>query len=178
MMEVLFLLASKIRSTLRNRTVLALENLALRQQLAILNHTIDARGFYPSGGGGGGSVVERVFGTVVVSRPFAGAFAQIAAGGTYETVLTGINAGQTDADVLVSRIQSGGAPFDTTASPVWQPAQLSIQPMGAARLQIALPGNTEAGYAVLYGDRQVDGTALFKTLKDDIIISEAGGWPV
>ena len=37
MIEALFLLASLIRSSLKNRTELALENLALRQQLAILN---------------------------------------------------------------------------------------------------------------------------------------------
>jgi putative transposase len=37
MIEALFLLVSLIRSSLKNQTELALENLALRQQLAILN---------------------------------------------------------------------------------------------------------------------------------------------
>ena len=37
MIEALFLLVSLIRSTVKNQTELALENLALRQQLAILN---------------------------------------------------------------------------------------------------------------------------------------------
>jgi hypothetical protein len=39
MMEALFLLVSLIKSTLGNRTAPALENLDLRQQLAILNRT-------------------------------------------------------------------------------------------------------------------------------------------
>lgn len=42
-MEALFLLVSMLRSALRNRTALAHENLALREQLAILNRTIHAR---------------------------------------------------------------------------------------------------------------------------------------
>ena len=37
MIEALFLLVSLTRSSIKNRTELALENLALRQQLAILN---------------------------------------------------------------------------------------------------------------------------------------------
>ena len=46
--------------------------------------------------------------------------------------------------------------------------------MGTAQVQVTLPGNTLAGYGVFSGKTHIDGTALFKSIENNHILSEAG----
>ncbi len=132
---------------------------------------IRARGFYSSGhANGSGSITE----SFTEGSALLGVFAQIAAGGSYQTVLTGINTGQTNAGILVSLIKSDGTRFQTPAGTPSEPVQFNIPPMGTARLQVTLPGDSVAGYGVFSGKMQIDGTALFKSLEGNHILSEAG----
>jgi uncharacterized delta-60 repeat protein len=132
---------------------------------------IRARGFHASGrGNGSGSIIE----SFTEGSALLGVFAQIAAGGSYQTVLTGINTGQTNADILVSLIKSDGTRFQTPDGRPSEPVQFDIPPMGTARFQATLPGDTVAGYGVFSGKMLIDGTALFKSLEGDHILSEAG----
>ena len=105
---------------------------------------------------------------------FTGVFAQIAAGGGYQTTLTSINTGQTTADVTVTLARSDGSAFDPIGSATAEPAHFNIKPMGGARLQAALPGDTVAGFARLGSNIPIDGTALFKMVRNDLVVSEAG----
>jgi uncharacterized delta-60 repeat protein len=132
---------------------------------------IRARGFYSSGhGNGSGSITE----SFTEGSALLGVFAQIAAGGSYQTVLTGINTRQTTADILVSLIKSDGTRFLTPQGTPSEPVQFNIPPMGTARLPVTLPSDTVVGYGVFSGKMQIDGTALFKSIQGNHILSEAG----
>ena len=132
---------------------------------------VRARGYYATGyGNGSGSMTE----TVLPAASVTGVFAQVAAGGSYQTILTGINTDRINHDVHVSLVRSDGTPFKDAAGNPMSPAQFSLPPMGTLRFQAALPGGTVAGYGVFAGNAPIDGTALFRSLQGNTIISEAG----
>ncbi len=138
------------------------------------NSYIRARGFYGTGyGNASGSISEKVLEAVAETDVFA----QIASGGNYQTVLTGINTAQIPADILVSLLKSDGTPFNNAAGIPADPIPLTIPPMGTARIEFALPGATVSGYGLFSGQMKLDGTALFKSLQNNVILSEAGVGP-
>ncbi len=102
---------------------------------------------------------------------FSGLFPQIASGGSYQTSLIGINVDQTPADLLLSLFKGNGTPFDSRYADL---VHFLINPMGTANLQLASTGDVVAGYARIYGSARIDGTALFKSVKDNLVLSEAG----
>jgi hypothetical protein len=132
---------------------------------------IRARGYYATGANSGsGSIAEALISTTSV----VGIFAQIAAGGSYETVLTGINTGPFNEDVLVALTQSNGEPFATSGGNASEPVQFSLPPMGSATFPIQLAGETMSGYGIFSGNVEIDGTALFKSMQNGLVLSEAG----
>ncbi len=132
---------------------------------------IRARGSYASGAdNGSGSIAE----SIIATSSILAIFAQVAAGGAYETVLTGINTGQVYANVLLTLRKSDGTPLQTPAGSVAEPELLTIPPMGTVTLPISRSGDTVSGYALLSSTLQVEGTALFKSMHNNLILSEAG----
>jgi hypothetical protein len=105
---------------------------------------------------------------------FSGIFAQMAAGGMYRTEFVEVNTTATAADVVVSLSQWDGFPYAYLSGEEEGLLHLNVGPMGAAHLEISLAGDTVSGYARLLSDIPIDGLALFKTLKDNLILSEAG----
>jgi hypothetical protein len=104
-------------------------------------------------------------------------FPQIAAGGapTYRTTVVGMNVGNRPATVNISMTGSDANPFPgsfldkATAS-----LNVAINSMGTVRLDAVLDGPTAAGYAKLLSDVPLSGSAVFKTVSGNTILSEAG----
>jgi hypothetical protein len=103
---------------------------------------------------------------------FTGVFPQIAAGGYYQTILTNINTGAVPADVLVS-LKWHGAPVGVPADGLSDLRHFLINPMGTASFAIALAGGVNVGYAQLFASLLIDGTALFQSWENNLILSEA-----
>jgi len=125
-------------------------------------------------------------------------FPQIAAGGTnppYRTSIVGINTGSVAANVSLSLTKSNGNPFPITvlnsaeslpnspSAPQGEPLaagrtgnsfNFAIPAGGLARYEASASGDTASGYAKLLSSVPVTGTALFKTMNNDAIQSEAG----
>jgi hypothetical protein len=96
-------------------------------------------------------------------------FAQVAAGGSYRTILVGMNPNSVAANALAGVFKSDGTRFDSLSADV----NLSIQPMGIARIDVTGSGDTAAGYARLAGDSQLEGAALFRTMDGNSVTGEA-----
>jgi hypothetical protein len=124
-------------------------------------------------------------------------FPQIATGGSpaYNTSIVGINTGSVAAVANLSLTKSDGTPFpitllnnpviptDSAAAPQQAVAAVSnggstfdfsIPAGGTARFEATAAGDTTAGYAKIAGSVPVNGTALFKTVSNNVIQSEAG----
>ncbi len=104
---------------------------------------------------------------------FVGVFAQIATGGAYRTILTGLNIGAAAADVLVSLVKSDGTSFGPLASGVAPPVPFLLNSRGILSLQAVLSGDAISGYARLAGGQQFVGSALIRAMHGDVILSEA-----
>lgn len=123
---------------------------------------------------------------------------QVAAGGNpaYRTSIVAVNTGAVAAWANLSLARSDGSPFPVTIlndpanlpSPGYYDAStsdasagrfastfnLSIPPGGTARYEASAPGDLVAGYAALSSSSQIAGAALFETVANGIILSEAG----
>ena len=105
----------------------------------------------------------------------ASVFPQVAAGGGYRTLIVGVNTGSVSAAVNVSFTGSDGNPIRVMIEgETGNSFNLSIPPMGTARLETAALGGILTGYAKLLSSIPVSGSALFKLLSGDKIITEAG----
>jgi hypothetical protein len=124
-------------------------------------------------------------------------FPQIATGGTpaYRTSIVGINTGSAVALANLSLTRSDGTPFPIT---VLNDPEIRLSPEGAkhdavtvvnesgssfdlaipaggtARFEATSTGDTTAGYARFTSSVPVNGTALFKTISNNEVQSEAG----
>ncbi len=102
-------------------------------------------------------------------------FPQVAAGGGYRTSVIGVNTGAVPALVNVSLTKSDGDPFPVTVlNKAGSFFNLSIAPMGTSRLETTVSGGTVSGYAKFLSNIPVNGSALFKVISGDKILSEAG----
>jgi hypothetical protein len=124
-------------------------------------------------------------------------FPQIATGGTpvYRTSIVGINTGSVAAVANLSLTKSDGTPFPITIlnAPEALPDSAAVQPEavaaasksgssfdlsiaagGTARFEATSSGDTTAGYARFASSVPVNGTALFKTVSNNAVQSEAG----
>lgn len=129
----------------------------------------------PASAGRWGNWSPWTYFTPVVAAPaFLAFFPQIVAGGDYETVLTGINAGATASGVDVALLGRDGRPFAGLPAAPYNPAHFSIPSMGTFRLPLRLAGGVEVGYARIASDGAVGGNALFRLLRGARVRCEAG----
>jgi hypothetical protein len=124
-------------------------------------------------------------------------FPQIATGGNpvYRTSIVGINTGSVAAVANLALTRSDGTPFPITIlnAPEALPDSAAVQPEavaavnksgssfnlsipagGTARFEATSSGDTTAGYARFVSSVPVNGTALFKTISNNLVQSEAG----
>ncbi len=97
------------------------------------------------------------------------------AGGEYRTSIIGVNSGNQAAIINFSLTQSSGLPLnvvvaDKTASSF----TTVVSPGGMTRLDATLQGDTTAGYASLLSNVAVTGSAIFKVMNGNKVLSEAG----
>ena len=100
---------------------------------------------------------------------FMGFFAQIAAGGYFQTELTAINTGTGTADVAFSLFRNYGGPYEPNPGTAFL-----IGPLGSASFLVSHPGDVQTGYGRIASSLPIDGIALFKMMSDGLVLSEAG----
>lgn len=106
-------------------------------------------------------------------------FPQIAVGGAqgseYRTSVVVVNAGSQASIVNESFTRSNGSAMQVTVSGTTASSfNLVVPPLGTARLQATGVTDTLAGYARLLSNVPVSGTALFKLMNGERVVSEAG----
>ncbi|MBZ5500091.1 MAG: lamin tail domain-containing protein [Acidobacteriia bacterium] len=106
-------------------------------------------------------------------------FPQIAVGGNpeYRTSVIAVNPGSQPVVVNVALIQNGSEPLRVSASgKVDSSFPIVISPGGTTRLETSIPypGDTLQGYARLLSNLPLNGSALFKLMSGNSVVSEAG----
>jgi hypothetical protein len=111
--------------------------------------------------------------------PSSAVFPQIAvggaAGGEYRTVIYGMNTASQPVVFNSTLTKSDGTPLSVdTPGGSGSSFNIVMSPMGTSRLEASLPGTTTAGYALLGSNLPMGGSALFKVMNGDKVVSEAG----
>jgi hypothetical protein len=115
----------------------------------------------------------------VAALPSKAVFPQIAvggpAGGEYRTVIYGMNTGTLPVVFNASLTKSDGTPLSVNL-PDGSGSSFNVimSAMGTSRLDTSGSGSTTAGYALLGSNIPMGGSALFKVLNGDKVVSEAG----
>ncbi len=106
-------------------------------------------------------------------------FPQVAVGdasnGEYRTAIYGMNTGSQAVIANVTLTRSDGNPLSVNlASGSGSSFNIVISPGGTLRLETSSTGDLAAGYAKFASNLGVDGSALFKVVNGDNVVSEAG----
>ncbi|MBM3789712.1 MAG: hypothetical protein FJW35_05110 [Acidobacteria bacterium] len=114
----------------------------------------------------GSLTVTSVFPQVAVGGP---------AGAEYRTSIAVLNTSTLAALIDMSLTRSNGNPMNVTVGgTTMSSTSLVVPPSGTVRLEAAGTETTLAGYAKLLSNTGVGGTALFKLVQGDRILTEAG----
>jgi hypothetical protein len=102
-------------------------------------------------------------------------FPQIVAGGGYRTSIIALNTGGVSATTSIAFTRSDGDPMVVqNAQRAGSSFNLSIPPWGSARIDAGSTDSVASGYATVQSNLPLTGSAIFKFVNGDAIVSEAG----